>query len=78
MSFPDIFDKVARPDVVRVEATELSGGALTIEGKGLLARVLIHEYDHLEGVLFIDHLSKFRLQFLRTRLKKLKARSEAD
>jgi len=78
LSFPDIFDKVARPDVVRVEATELSGGALTIEGKGLLARVLIHEYDHLEGVLFIDHLSKFRLQFLRTRLKKLKARSEAD
>lgn len=78
LSFPDIFDKVTRPDVVRVEAADLAGGPLTVEGSGLLARVLIHEYDHLDGVLFIDHLSKFRLQFLRNRLKKLKARSQTD
>ena len=78
LSFPELYDKVTRPDVVRVEATDLDGRPLEIEGCGLLARVLIHEFDHLEGVLFIDHLSKFRFQFLRNRLKKLKADSQAD
>ena len=77
LSFPDLFEKVTRPEVVRVEATDLDGRPLEIEGSGLLARVLIHELDHLEGKLFIDYLSKFRLQFLRTRLKKLKASSQA-
>ncbi len=78
LSFPEIFDKVTRPEVVRVEATDLDGRTLEIEGSGLLARVLAHEYDHLEGVLFIDHLSKLRLQFLRSRLKKLKASNQAE
>ncbi len=78
LSFPELFEKVTRPDVVRVEAADLEGRPLEIEGSGLLARVLIHEFDHLEGTLFIDHLSKFRLQFLRNRLKKLKASSQAD
>lgn len=78
LSFPDLYDKVTRPDVVRVEATDLDGRPLEIEGSGLLARVLVHEYDHLEGILFIDRLSRFRLQFLRNRLKKLKADSQAD
>ena len=77
LSFPDLFEKVTRPEVVRVEATDLDGRPLEIEGSGLLARVLIHELDHLEGTLFIDYLSKLRLQFLRTRLKKLKASSQA-
>ena len=76
LSFPDLFEKVSRPDVVRVEATDLDGRPLEIEGSGLLARVLIHEFDHLEGKLFIDYLSKFRLQFLRNRLKKLKTSTQ--
>ncbi len=78
LSFPEISDKVTRPDIVGVEATDLDGRPLEIEGSGLLARALVHEYDHLEGVLFIDHLSKFRLRFLRNRLKKLKASGEVD
>ena len=78
LSFPEIYDKVTRPDVVRVEATDLDGRPVEIEGSGLLARVLIHEYDHLEGVLFIDRLNRFRLRFLRNRLKKLEASSQAD
>lgn len=77
LSFPDLFEKVTRPEIVRVEAADLDGRPLEIEGSGLLARVLVHEYDHLEGRLFIDHLSKFRLQFLRNRLKKFKASSQA-
>ncbi len=78
LSFPELYDKVTRPEVVRVVAADLDGRSLEIEGSGLLARVLVHEYDHLEGVLFIDHLSKIRLQFLRGRLKKLKASNQAD
>ncbi len=77
LSFPDLSERVTRPDVVRVEATDLDGRPLEIEGSGLLARVLVHEYDHLEGVLFIDHLSKFRLQFLRGKLRKLKESGQA-
>ena len=69
---------MSRPDVVACRGTDLDGRPLEIEGSGLLARVLIHEYDHLEGVLFIDHISKFRLQFLRSRLKKLKESSQAE
>ncbi len=77
LSFPDLYDKVTRPEVVRVEATDLDGRPLEIEGSGLLARVLVHEYDHLDGILFIDHLSKFRLQFLRGKLRKLKESGQA-
>ena len=77
LSFPDLFEKVTRPEVVRVEATDLDGRPFEIEGSGLLARVLVHEYDHLEGVLFIDHLSKLRQQFIRGKLRKLKESGQA-
>lgn len=77
LSFPDLFEKVTRPEVVRVEATDLDGRPIEIEGSGLLARVLVHEYDHLEGVLFIDHLSKLRQQFIRGKLRKLKESGQA-
>lgn len=77
LSLPDLFEKVTRPEVVRVEATDLDGRPIEIEGRGLLARVLVHEYDHLEGVLFIDRLSKLRQQFLRGKLRKLKERGQA-
>ena len=77
LSFPDIFEKVTRPEIVRVEAIDLEGRPLEIEGSGLLARVLVHELDHLEGTLFIDHIGKLRRQFLRNRLKKLKASGQA-
>jgi len=77
LSLPELHDKISRPNVIRVEATDLEGEPLEIEGSGLLARVLIHETDHLDGTLFIDHLSKLRLQFIRGRLKKLKERNRA-
>ena len=78
LSLPEMFDRVTRPNLVRVEATDLDGDPLEIEGTGLLARVLIHEYDHLEGILFIDYLNKFRLQFHRKKLKKFKESIQVD
>ena len=51
------FGLVTRPDKIRVEATDLKGKKLKINASGLLARVIQHEVDHLDGILFIDRVS---------------------
>lgn len=76
LSFPDLYDKVARPNIVRVKAQDLDGNSVEIEGSDILARALIHEADHLDGILFIDRISKFRLRFIQGRLRKLKKSTE--
>ncbi|MCL2044218.1 MAG: peptide deformylase [Treponema sp.] len=58
LSVPGIWANVVRPKTVKVQAWNEKGRAFTIEASGLLARVILHEYDHLEGVLFIDRLSE--------------------
>jgi len=55
-----------------VTGLNLEEETICIEGDGLLARVLQHEIDHLNGVLFIDHLSGLKRQLLRGKLRKLK------
>lgn len=57
LSMPGITDEVDRPARVRVTCTDLEGETVTFEAEGLLARAVQHEGDHLEGILFIDHLS---------------------
>ncbi|MCT4508485.1 MAG: peptide deformylase [Tepidibacter sp.] len=54
LSVPGKFGKVTRPDNVKVRAFNRDGEEFIIEGKGLLARALCHEIDHLEGILFTD------------------------
>ncbi|MEX0880409.1 MAG: peptide deformylase [Thermoanaerobaculia bacterium] len=56
LSVPDLSEKVLRPARVRVRAQDASGAVREIEGTGLLARVLCHETDHLNGTLFVDRL----------------------
>ncbi len=56
LSFPELFQKVRRPKTVTVECYNLQGEHIRITGSDLLARLLIHEIDHLEGVLFIDKM----------------------
>lgn len=56
LSIPKIFHEVTRPSFVIVEALDLNGNPFTEEMDGYNARVRIHENDHLNGVLFIDHL----------------------
>ena len=56
LSVPGIWADVIRPKTVKVQAWNEKGRAFTMEAGGLLARVILHEYDHLEGVLFIDRL----------------------
>lgn len=76
LSFPDLTEKVARPERAVVSALDLNGQRFEIEGSGLLARALLHEYDHLEGVLFIDRLSPIRRRLLQGRLRKLAKSTE--
>ncbi len=57
LSIPGVYYKVIRPTRVKVYARDEYGKPFTLEADGLLARVIQHEYDHLNGRLFIDHLS---------------------
>lgn len=58
LSIPKVYDDVVRPSSVKVQFLNIDGKIKTIEASGLLARVIQHENDHLNGVLFIDRLSE--------------------
>ncbi|MFA4991718.1 MAG: peptide deformylase [Candidatus Omnitrophota bacterium] len=60
LSVPELTSDVIRPEWIAVEALNLDGKFVRIETGGLLARVIQHEADHLDGVLFIDRLGFFR------------------
>jgi peptide deformylase len=60
LSIPEFYDEVERPSQVRVKYLDLKGEQHLIEANGLLATCLQHEIDHLNGILFIDHLSKLK------------------
>ena len=60
LSIPEYYEDVERPVQVKVKYLDLDGKAHEIEADGLFARCLQHETDHINGVLFIDHLSKLK------------------
>jgi len=60
LSIPDYYEEVERPAEVKVKYLDLAGKKREIDAKGLLATCLQHEIDHINGVLFIDHLSKLK------------------
>ncbi|MFP4081935.1 MAG: peptide deformylase [Candidatus Aminicenantes bacterium] len=70
LSVPDIQEKVTRPFQVAIKGIDLKGKERKIEAEGLLARVLCHEIDHLNGKLFIDHLSPLKRNLIKKKLKK--------
>lgn len=57
LSIPAVYADVTRPEAIRVQAWNERGRPFTMDADGLLARVIQHEYDHLDGVLFIDYLT---------------------
>ncbi len=77
LSIPDVREVVVRPERVRVAYRDAEFNKHTNEFDGLMARVIQHEYDHLEGVLFIDYLSSFRRALLKRRLREV-ARGEVE
>lgn len=70
LSLPGQYAEVSRPATVRVGYTDLAGKACQIEADGLLAACLQHEIDHLDGVLFIDHLSALKRNMILRKLAK--------
>ncbi len=77
LSVPEIYDDVERPARIKCEYLDLDGKTVKIEADGMLATCLQHEMDHLEGVLFIDHLSKLKRAMLLKKLTKAKKLAEA-
>jgi peptide deformylase len=77
LSVPEMFADVQRPARVRVTWLDEQGAAHEEEIDGLLATCLQHEMDHLNGVLFIDHLSKLKRDMLLKKLDKLRRTSRA-
>ncbi|MDE1155427.1 MAG: peptide deformylase [Acidobacteriaceae bacterium] len=76
LSLPDIREKVQRPEWVKVRAQNAKGEFFEIEGDDLLARAMQHEIDHLNGILFIDHLSRLKRDLVLRRIKKLQRNGE--
>ena len=75
LSFPGIYQKITRASKIKVRALDLTGQPFELEAEGLAARAIQHEYDHLEGKLFIDYLSPLARTMLKGRLKKLSVAS---
>ncbi|HEV7433736.1 MAG TPA: peptide deformylase [Pseudorhizobium sp.] len=76
LSIPDYYAEVERPATVTVSFVDREGKQQTIEADGLLATCLQHEIDHLNGVLFIDHISRLKREMLIKKFTKA-ARSRA-
>ncbi len=72
LSLPKQFGEVARADQVRVRHLDRQGQSQEIAAEGLLARCLQHEIDHLNGILFVDHLSALKRTMILRRLAKAK------
>jgi peptide deformylase len=70
LSIPDAYGEVMRSERVVLEALDREGKPYRQEASGLLARAIQHEVDHLDGILFIDHLGALKRQFLVSRWKK--------
>ncbi|WP_394889104.1 peptide deformylase [Mesorhizobium sp. AaZ16] len=71
LSIPDYYAEVERPAAVRVKYLDRDGKLQEIDAEGLLATCLQHEIDHLNGVLFIDHISKLKRDMVVKKFKKL-------
>ncbi|NVM04664.1 MAG: peptide deformylase [Candidatus Helarchaeota archaeon] len=71
LSIPGIKEEVKRPESVKISYMDVFGETKTLECEGLLARVILHELDHLQGILFVDRLPPLKRKFLSSKLKKI-------
>lgn len=78
LSIPDIREDVIRPEMIKIKYLDLEGGQHEEECNGMLARVLQHEVDHLNGLLFVDRISQIKRKLLSKKLKALAAQSKEE
>jgi peptide deformylase len=71
LSIPEFTDVIVRPRKMIVRGQDIHGNEIRIEAEGLLARCFSHEIDHLNGILYIDHLSPLKRNLIRNKIKKL-------
>ncbi len=76
LSLPEIREKVVRAEWVKVRAQDVTGKTFEVEGTELLSRALQHEIDHLDGVLFIDRISRLKRELVLRKIKKLQKNGE--
>ncbi len=76
LSLPEIREKVQRAERVKVRAQNVKGEWFEVEGTELLARALLHEIDHLDGVLFIDRISRLKRELVLRKIKKMQRNGE--
>jgi peptide deformylase len=77
LSIPEYYEDVERPAKVKVKYRDLGGSEREIDAEGILATCLQHEIDHLNGVLFIDHLSKLKRDRVIKKFSKAAKRAES-
>ena len=76
LSIPGFRGYVVRPQFVTVRAQDLKGESFEIRGEDLLARAFCHEIDHLDGILFLQHLGMLKRDLIKRKIKKLKKQGE--
>jgi peptide deformylase len=76
LSIPGFRGYVVRPQFVTIKAQDAKGEHFEIRGEDLLARAFCHEIDHLNGILFLQHLSMLKRDLIRRKIKKLKKQGE--
>jgi peptide deformylase len=77
LSFPEIFSDISRPDVIDVKAMDGEGERIAFRCGGLLSRVIQHETDHLQGILFIDRMDRTAKDEVRDLLAELQFETKA-
>ncbi|OQX71962.1 MAG: peptide deformylase [Candidatus Cloacimonas sp. 4484_275] len=78
LSLPGIFEKVTRAEKIIVEAFNEHGKKFSVEADGLFGRAIQHEYDHLDGILFIDKIAKLRKIFIKKFLKEIESTTDEN
>jgi peptide deformylase len=76
LSIPQVYETIRRPVKVTVQALNESGKPFTLDADGLLARIIQHEYDHLDGIVFIDRGDKEFAEKTTAQFKKRQERAE--
>jgi peptide deformylase len=78
LSIPLIYEKVKRPQRVKVRALDRQGLPFELEGEEFLCKAICHEMDHLDGILFVERLSPLRRDIVKRKIKKLIREGEWD
>ncbi len=78
LSLPDFYEELRRPDAIEVRFIDRDGKARTLSANGLAARCIQHEIDHLDGLIFVDHLSAVKRNIILRKLIKIKKQKRRE